>query len=121
MDKWSEDELKRKEMVKNGYAVVANLHRDKNLIEWVHENDKYIYIGRPASRPKWIVQGGFNWGNPIKNGSRDSMCDRFAEYFRGNKDMQNHLLKLRGKVLLCFCYPKRCHGNILATAANGLG
>jgi hypothetical protein len=121
MNQWREDELQRKGMVENGYTVVANLRRDNNLIEWGRENDRYVYIGRPTSRPKWIAQGGFNWGNPIKNGSQDNMCDRFAEYFRNNKEMQNHLSELRGKVLLCFCYPKRCHGDTLAAAANGLG
>jgi hypothetical protein len=57
-----------------------------------------VYIGRNSP-----------WGNPfpIKPGwSRDRVCDAFEEHVLPDLEVE----PLRGKDLVCFCAPLRCHG-----------
>ena len=72
-----------------------------------------IYIGRPSP-----------WGNPYgtKEDSKASIIvkDRqtsllnYAKYIGLNKELQDNLYKLEGKILACWCSPDLpCHGNIL--------
>jgi hypothetical protein len=69
-----------------------------------------IYIGR-----------GSPWGNPYRigvHGTRDEVCDRFEREILPQLD----LVPLRGKHLVCFCAPARCHGDaILAELARREG
>jgi hypothetical protein len=63
-----------------------------------------VYIGR-----------GSPWGNPFKigpDGSRDDVCDRFEREVLPIL----YLEPLRGKDLVCFCAPKRCHGDSILRA-----
>lgn len=63
-----------------------------------------IYIGR-----------GSRWGNPFvigKDGDRDEVCDRFEREVLPTLD----LAPLIGKDLVCFCAPKRCHGDSILRA-----
>jgi hypothetical protein len=65
-----------------------------------------IYIGR-----------GSPWGNPFKigeHGTRDEVCDRFDREILPNLDLK----PLRGKDLVCFCAPFRCHGDSILRALN---
>ena len=58
-----------------------------------------VYIGR-----------GSPWGNPFiigKHGDRDEVCDRFEKEILPTLD----ITPLIGKDLICFCSPKRCHGD----------
>jgi hypothetical protein len=73
-----------------------------------------IYIGR-----------GSPWGNPFvmkdkSDAERDRVCDLYYDYFHGNKELKRRAREeLRGKVLGCYCKPKRCHGDIIADYVNG--
>ena len=74
--------------------------------------NKYdVYIGRPSK-----------WGNPFtigKDGTRDEVCDKYEEWFLNQPELVEECKKeLRGKVLGCFCAPKRCHGDFLFKIAN---
>lgn len=63
-----------------------------------------VYIGR-----------GSPWGNPFvigRDGDRDMVCDRFEAEILPTLD----LTPLRGKSLVCYCAPKRCHGDALLRA-----
>ena len=69
--------------------------------------DGAVYIGR-----------GSPWGNPFKigeHGTRDEVCDRFEREVLPTLDVSS----LRGKNLVCFCAPKRCHGDAILKKANG--
>jgi hypothetical protein len=60
---------------------------------------------------------GSPWGNPFKlgrDGSRDQVCDRFEKEVLPDLDVTS----LRGKDLLCFCAPKRCHVDAIFKKAN---
>ena len=73
-----------------------------------------VYIGR-----------GGKWGNPFvidKHGTRDEVCDKHADWLRNQvktgRITLEDLAELHGKDLVCFCAPKRCHGEILVKAAD---
>ena len=109
---WKSDELERKSIVKSGGTVVANMRTDgdKALIHWAKENDCYQRIDRNSE-----------WGNPYEldqDGDRDTVCDSFEHYFERKYGLHKELHTLKGKVLGCWCYPKRCHGNHLKNLAD---
>lgn len=65
-----------------------------------------VYIGR-----------GSPYGNPFKigeHGTRDEVCDRFEREILPTLDVR----ALRGKDLVCFCAPLRCHGDAILRKAN---
>ena len=71
--------------------------------------DKYdVYIGRPGI-----------FGNPfsVAKYGREECIRLYKEYFykRIKEDVvfKNEVLKLRGKVLGCYCKPRACHGDII--------
>lgn len=65
-----------------------------------------VYVGRSSP-----------WGNPFRmgwDGSRDVVCDRFEKEILPHMDVSS----LRGKDLVCFCAPKRCHADAILKKAN---
>lgn len=106
---WSSTELERKEALERGEAVLINKRKgkDTNLIAWASSRGLLVDIDH-GSRSIW--------GNPfyLKNESqRDQVCDQYEEYLNKNETLLNQLHTLKGKALVCWCYPKRCHGNTL--------
>jgi hypothetical protein len=106
---WSEDELDRRAVVEAGGAVVANMHQDSDraLLAWARSSGRFERIDRNSS-----------WGNPFEmpdDGDRDTVCDSFEIYFGRKYSLHDRVLGLKGKVLGCWCYPKRCHGDHLIT------
>lgn len=70
-----------------------------------------VYIGR-----------GSKWGNPFKlgdHGNRDDVCEAYKAAVLDHPTMVQDIKKeLKGKHLICFCKPKRCHGDFLLELAN---
>ena len=70
-----------------------------------------------------IIDRTTKWGNPFKlidyNNDRDLVLKIFEEYFHSNKQLQQDALnELSGKVLVCWCKPKKCHGDVYARFVN---
>ena len=70
-----------------------------------------VYVGR-----------GSLFGNPFvlgRDGNRDEVCDKYEEYVRSNPRLVKAIKKeLKGKDLVCFCAPERCHADFLLRVAN---
>ena len=71
-----------------------------------------VYCGRPSK-----------WGNPFQMRSeedRDFVCDQFMMHFnmRQLKAKPENLIELKGKNLVCWCAPLRCHCDYLLEQAN---
>jgi hypothetical protein len=70
-----------------------------------------VYIGRPSE-----------WGNPFVigiDGSREEVIQKYRQRIEENRDTITHVrVKLRGKILGCWCAPAPCHGDVLAEIAN---
>ena len=68
------------------------------------------------------VDRGTHWGNPfimVDETQRHEVCDKFAQYARWRLSIEPAwLLPLKGKVLACWCSPKRCHAETLWELAN---
>lgn len=71
-----------------------------------------VYIGREGH--------GFDgyFGNPVTIGTRATKIAGFRDYFlrRVERDLafRARVEALRGKILLCFCKPMPCHGDVIA-------
>ena len=62
------------------------------------------------------IDRGTIYGNPFRlvfEKDRDKVIDKYEVYARKNKKIMSNLYKLVGKRLLCWCAPKRCHGDVL--------
>ena len=70
-----------------------------------------VYVGRPSK-----------WGNPFTmtgEGDRDSVCDKYEQWIATRHDLiKDAKEELRGRDLVCFCAPKRCHADTLLRIAN---
>lgn len=70
-----------------------------------------VYIGR-----------GSKFGNPFVigvDGTRNQVCYAYEEYVKGDLKLLSAIKKeLRGKDLVCYCAPLRCHGDFLLKIAN---
>jgi len=69
-------------------------------------NRQYVYIGRPSK-----------WGNPFvigKDGTREEVINKYVEHLNKNWTLILDAKKeLKGCILMCYCKPKACHGDIL--------
>jgi hypothetical protein len=103
---WLPDELARKAAVEAGGSVVANATRDRHLIAWADREGKAVAIDRSSE-----------WGNPFvlgKDGDRDAACSFFeTQWMPIAGRFSKAAAALTGKVLVCHCYPERCHGEAL--------
>lgn len=105
--KWPADQYNRRKIVEAGGTVVANMHNsgDEMLLRWARSSFRFVQIDRRS-----------DWGNPYEipgDGDRDQVCDSFELYFSRKISLHIRLNELRGKVLGCWCYPERCHGEHL--------
>lgn len=77
-------------------------------------NKFYVYIGRAGKG-----QDGY-FGNPFivgKDGTREEVfakyVDWLAEKTQTDPIFTERLLALKGKILVCFCSPRLCHGDAI--------
>lgn len=69
-----------------------------------------VFVGRPSK-----------WGNRFRigrDGTRDEVIAKYEEWFRSQTVLIESLKELRGKDLVCFCAPQRCHAEVLLKFAN---
>lgn len=74
------------------------------------ESEYDIYIGRPSK-----------WGNPYvigKDGTRKEVIEKYKLWVKSQPELLDSIKELKGKRLGCWCYPKACHGDVLADLAN---
>jgi len=71
-----------------------------------------LYIGRPSK-----------WGNPFeigRDGTREEVVAKYEAWLMEQTNLLEALPELKGKVLVCWCKPKACHGDVLARLADAL-
>jgi hypothetical protein len=86
------------------------IKRWKHLVVHKSRNPYDVYVGRPTK-----------WGNPFhmnREEDRDYVCNKFDIYISNCEELTRELPELKGKVLACWCAPKRCHAYTLAALAN---
>ena len=85
---------------------VLNKRKDK-------ATENSIYVGRPSK-----------WGNPFivgVHGKQGECVDLYANWILTQNKLLNSLPELKGKDLICWCAPKRCHADVLLKLANNDG
>ena len=106
------DEDERWRALQRGEAVLANAHRDKALIQRAESRGLAVRIDRK----------GPGWGNPWiegLDGARDKVCDNYHDlYWPTKPSLHKRLHEVSGKLLVCWCYPERCHGLTIIEALN---
>ena len=89
---------------------------------WSADNQRwtksgYVYIGRRmVNRHFNLPQSPF--GNPFKieedtDELREDAIEMYAEWITGQPQLLAQLENLRGMTLVCWCHPRRCHGEVL--------
>jgi hypothetical protein len=70
-----------------------------------------VYVGRPSK-----------FGNPFfmaNESKRDEVCDKFEAWILSKPELvQACKQELRGRDLVCWCSPARCHADVLLAIAN---
>jgi len=70
-----------------------------------------VFVGRPSK-----------WGNPFilgRHGTREQTIEKFEAYLKANPALLDAAKKeLRGKDLVCFCWPAACHADVLLRLSN---
>jgi len=69
-----------------------------------------VYIGR-----------GSPWGNPFvigRDGTRAEVIAKYEAWLDTQPQLLARLPELNGRGLVCFCFPKSCHGEGLRRRAN---
>lgn len=77
-----------------------------------HRVPSDVYIGR-----------GSKWGNPFvigKDGDRAQVIAKYEEHLLASPELLAALPELKGKILMCYCKPAACHGDVLARYADAL-
>ena len=91
---------------------VANV---KDLPSDWQTDPRFVYIGR--ANPRLGLQAS-PFANPFridKDRDREQAIAKFREYLASRPDLQAKArAELCGKVLVCYCSPSGCHGDILA-------
>jgi ParB-like chromosome segregation protein Spo0J len=110
-DDWRKDERDRQERCEGGATVVANASNDKNLIAWAEGQGLAVRVDR-----------GTRYGNPFvlgEDGDRNEVCDAYRLHYLPHKpSIAERAGDLVGKVLICHCYPERCHAEYLVKLAR---
>lgn len=76
-----------------------------------------VYIGRVMPE----FPEGSIWANPYKIGpecTREESFMQYDRYIRNNAYLMSRIMELDGKILGCWCHPKKCHGDIIIAIIN---
>ena len=90
-----------------------------------------VYIGRAIFMGGWKLRKSI-FANPFKvdkynkkngvtiehHGTLDDVCERYKEYVLSKPELLRQIGSLKGKKLACWCYPNRCHGDVLKELAE---
>jgi hypothetical protein len=71
-----------------------------------------VFVGRPSK-----------WGNPFiigRDGTRDEVIEKYREWIQTQPQLLEDISELEDKVLGCFCYPEKCHGDVLIELVDKL-
>jgi hypothetical protein len=107
-------EVNRGERLGQGKTSVCNQKTSKKLI--AEFSDRAVYIGRESRRARPPRKESI-WHNPFRvpqdAATNDEACAMYREYLLKKPELLGRLKELRGKLLVCWCKPDPCHGDVL--------
>lgn len=91
----------------------------RDCSEGWEDDPSYAYIGRAGHG-----HDGY-FGNAFKGLPREESIRRYEQYFRWrldfDEDFHQRVMDLKGKLLVCFCAPLPCHGDVIAQYVDHQG
>ena len=106
-----------------------------NLKEWIEDNNN-VYIGRKGivfikdkitEKKTRFPKESSMFCNPFKvgkDGTREQVIEKYEKYIKEkiivNNKLKEELIKMKNKNLGCWCFPEKCHGDILLDIINNL-
>lgn len=107
----------------------------ENLEKWC-EDENNVYIGRKGvvfiknektEKKERFPKESSIFCNPFKvgkDGTREEVIEKYEKYIKNKIDLEpelkEKLIKMKNKNLGCWCYPEKCHGDILIDIINNL-
>jgi hypothetical protein len=83
------------------------------------------HVGRQATGSRVYVGRPSKWGNPFiigRDGTREEVVAKYRAWIVRQPALMAALHdELRGKDLVCWCAPERCHAEVLIELANAEG
>jgi hypothetical protein len=109
-------EALRRDWCISNHTVLANAHKkvlpsggsDAVLIGWARHTGRLVHIDRPS-----VWGNSTLLANPHDDAEREASVRKYARWFTTQYALHQRLDELAGKVLLCWCSPQRCHGEVL--------
>jgi len=80
-----------------------------------------LKVGYAAIRERVANGRPSKWGNPFvigKDGTRDQVVEKFREWVVLQPNLMAALGELKGRDLVCWCAPAKCHADVLIELAN---
>lgn len=68
-----------------------------------------------------LIDRTSKWGNPFyigRDGTRSEVIAKYRVWLLDQPKLMSELRELRGKILGCWCRPKKCHGDVLSALVN---
>lgn len=95
--------------------------------DW-QNNPDFVYIGRANKRaglPESIWHNPYSMKKlshlPLNDAEkRANVINKFADYLEYNTGLLQRIPELSGKILVCYCKPQKCHGDVLSKGYNML-
>lgn len=81
----------------------------------------HVYVGRSVANSRWGRLPQSIWHNPYQigvAGDRDRVVALYEQLVTDSPALLARIGELRGKTLVCWCAPERCHGHVLARLAD---
>lgn len=124
-----DESLRKAPMVVNVKVAHIRPKGYHDLSEWM-KNPEHVYIGRRGAvflningAKQRFPEKSSEWANPFTVKKHGDRClELYEEWLidKLEKDGTDELKKLKNKVLGCWCYPNKCHGDILKKYIVGL-
>lgn len=92
--------------------------------DWQSRPNEYVYIGRNGKfgEGKWGTTSFLSVQADDEERGRvfEEHRQQILEQVEGSLHFRSLVMSLHDKILVCFCRPKSCHGDTLASVAEGL-
>ncbi len=75
-------------------------------------DDSHVYIGRRFA----LFKNDSKWANPYVigiDGTREECIEKYRNYLISRPDLMAAISELKDKILICWCAPEKCHGDVL--------
>ena len=76
-----------------------------------------------VNRTQVLIDRRTRWGNPFRigsDGTREEVIEKYRQWLKAQPELLTDIHVLKGKILLCWCKPLPCHGDVLAELAEAI-